>query len=177
MLLTILLILIHLIDLSANIPFDGIIHRSTDGSSYAYLSPPKTGNHASFIEQLTPSGTLAVAWFTGGEGLPNCSIAVSFLDVDAQQFTAGVIVSERVNYSNQNPVLFWDNETQILHLYHTSQLGDELELNAQIWHLQSIDRGKDISYIPNLLERVFPLVRCNMVNSHAFLQRNRLMGS
>jgi len=143
MLLTILFILfVYLSELSAVIPFDGNIHRSSDGSSYAFLSPPRTGNHASFIEQMTPSGNLAVAWFTGGEGSPNCSIAVSFLELGSQQFTPGVIVSERVNYSNQNPVLFWDNETEILHLYHTSQLGNGPELNSEIWHVQSNDRGK-----------------------------------
>ena len=137
----ILLLFVRLSELNGEIPFDGIIHRSSDGSSYAFLSPPKNANHASFIEQMLPSGTLAVAWFTGGEGTPNCSIAVSLLKVDSQQFTPGVIVSERVNYSNQNPVLFWDNDTQILHLYHTSQLGNGPELNSKIWHLQSEDQG------------------------------------
>ncbi|CAF1544439.1 unnamed protein product, partial [Rotaria sordida] len=124
-------------ELSAIIPYDGIIHRSTDGSSYAFLSPPKSSNHASFIEQMTPSGTLAVAWFSGGEQQPNCSIAVSLLELGSQQFTPGVIVSERVNYSNQNPVLFWDSETQILHLYHTQQLGHLKEQYAEMWHLYS----------------------------------------
>ncbi|CAF1442445.1 unnamed protein product [Adineta steineri] len=142
MLLPILLSLfIYLRLLNAIIPFDGIIHRSTDGTSYAYLSPPKTGNHASFIEQMTPSGTLAIAWFTGGENEPNCSIALSLLHIDSQQFTPGVIVSERANYSNQNPVLFWDNQAQILHLYHSSQLGNAGETNSQIWHVQSKDQG------------------------------------
>jgi hypothetical protein len=142
MFLTIFLFFIQLTKLTAVIPYDGIIHRSSDGSSYAFLSPPNTGNHASSIEQITPSGILAVAWFTGGEGSPNCSIAVSLLEIGSQQFTPGVIVSERVNYSNQNPVLFWDNETQILHLYHSSQLGNAGETNSEIWHLQSKDRGK-----------------------------------
>jgi predicted neuraminidase len=95
---------------------------------------------------MTPSGTLAVAWFTGGEATPNCSIAVSLLEVGSQQFTAGVIVSERVNYSNQNPVLYWDNETQILHLYHSSRLGNTRETTSEIWHVQSKDRGKYILY-------------------------------
>jgi predicted neuraminidase len=143
MLLSILFLLfIQLAELTAIIPFDGIIHRSTDGSSYAFLSPPQKSNHASSIEQMTPSGTLAVAWFTGGEGQPNCSIAVSLLEVGSQQFTAGIIASERVNYSNQNPVLYWDNETQILHLYHSSELGHTSESISEIWHLQSKDRGK-----------------------------------
>ncbi|CAF3323046.1 unnamed protein product [Rotaria socialis] len=124
-----------------SIPFDGVIRPTGDGSSYAFLKPPKEGNHAAFIEQLTPSGTLAVAWFTGGEGSPNCSIALSLLAVGSEQFTPGVIVSQRVNYSNQNPVLFWNPRTQILHLYHSSQLGDGPESSSELWHLQSQDSG------------------------------------
>src|SRR5438128_1057347 len=76
MLLSILLLFIQLTTLTAIIPYDGIIHRSSDGSSYAFLAPPRTGNHAVSIVEITPSGMLAVAWFTGGEGQPNCSIAV-----------------------------------------------------------------------------------------------------
>jgi predicted neuraminidase len=144
MLLSILWLFVYLSQVTTTIPFDGIIHRSSDGSSYAFLSPPNKGNHASFIEEMTPSGTLAVAWFTGGEGAPNCSIAVSLLQVGSQQFTPGVIASERANYSNQNPVLFWDNHTQILHLYHSSQLGNTGEANSEIWHVQSEDQGKHI---------------------------------
>ena len=145
MFLIILIFFIQLIELIAEIPVDGIIRPSKDGSSYAFLNTPEPGNHASFIEQLTPSGDLAVAWFTGGEGTPNCSIAVSLLKFGSQQFTPGVIVSKRVNYSNQNPVLFWDNHTQILHLYHSSQLGNEGETKSEIWHVQSQDRGKHYS--------------------------------
>jgi predicted neuraminidase len=143
MFLSVLLFFIQLIELSASISYDGIIHRSADGSSYAFLSPPKKDNHAAFIEQLTPSGTLAIAWFTGGEKHPNCSIAVSLLEVGSQQFTPGVIASERVNYSNQNPVLYWDNETQILHLYHSSRPSQTIETTSELWHVESKDRGKD----------------------------------
>ncbi len=128
--------------LTAIIPFDGIIHRSADGSSYAFLDPPKPGDHASFIEEITPSGTLAVTYFTGGIGNPNCSIVVSFLELGSEKFTAGVIASERVNYSNQNPLLFWDHETQILHLYHTQQFAHSTEYTAEIWHVHSNDRGE-----------------------------------
>jgi hypothetical protein len=142
MVLLILLFFIQLTELNAVIRFDGIIHQSTDGSSYAFLSPPETGNHASSIEQMTPSGTLAVAFFTGGEDSPNCSIAVSLLALGSQQFTPGVIVSEHVNYINKNPVLYWDNVTQILHLYHSTQPAYQPESMAVIWHLQSQDRGK-----------------------------------
>jgi predicted neuraminidase len=167
MLLAILLFSLYLSQLSAIIPYDGIIHRSSDGSSYAFFAPPKTGNHAPFIEQMTPSDTLAIAWFSGGEQEPNCSIAVSLLELGSQQFTAGVIVSERVNYSNQNPVLFWDNQTQILHLYHTQQLGHLKENYAEMWHLYSKDRGEYIHYKSIYLKKnsFLILLRCNMVNS------------
>jgi predicted neuraminidase len=165
MLLTILLFSLYLSQLNAIIPYDGIIHRSSDGSSYAFLDPPKASNHASFIEKMTPSGTLAVAWFSGGEQQPNCSIAVSLLELGSQQFTAGVIVSERVNYSNQNPVLFWDNQTQILHLYHTQQLGHLKEYYTEMWHLHSKDRGEYTLEIYILKKIILIFVRCNMVNS------------
>ncbi|CAF1029342.1 unnamed protein product [Adineta ricciae] len=135
------LVLLGVIQSATAAIFDGIIHRASDGTSYAYLAPPLKGNHASSIEKLTPSDTLAIAWFTGGEGTPNCSIAVSLLQRGSQQFTPGVIVSERVNYSNQNPVLYWDSQTQILHLYHSSQLGNAGETNSELWHVQSADRG------------------------------------
>jgi predicted neuraminidase len=163
--LSIFLLFIQLTRLTAIIPYDGIIHRSTDGSSYAFLAPPKTGNHAASIVEITSSGTLAIAWFTGGEGQPNCSIAVSLLERGSRQFTAGVIVSERVNYANQNPVLFWDNETQILHLYHTSYLAKQDEIVPGMWHLHSTDRGKYTLQIYILKKVTLIFVRCNMVNS------------
>ncbi|CAF1373016.1 unnamed protein product [Adineta steineri] len=98
MFLSIFLLFIYLAQ-STTTTYDGIIRRSTDGTSYAYLSPPRLGNHAAFIEEIVSSHTLAVAWFSGGEGTPNCSIALSLLQFGSQQFTPGVIVSERVNYS------------------------------------------------------------------------------
>jgi hypothetical protein len=84
-----------------------------------------------------PNGTLAVAWFTGDEGTPNCSIAVSLLEIGSQQWTADVIAIERVNYSNRNSVLYRDNKTQILHLYHSLQFGNAGETKSEIWHVQS----------------------------------------
>jgi hypothetical protein len=64
--------------------------------------------------------------------------------VGSQQFTPGVIVSEHVNYADQNPLLFWDKDTQILHIYHTTQPAHEAESTAEIWHIQSKDKGKYI---------------------------------
>ena len=127
---------------AAPTPFDGIIRDAGDGSAAAFLSPPSGGNHASFIE-LMDDGMLAIAWFTGGEGTPNCSIAVSTLTQGASAWTPGRIASTRTNYSNQNPVLFWEAATQTLHLYHSSQAtgGGGGEPTAQIWHTASRDRG------------------------------------
>ena len=104
----------------------------------------KQANHAASIEQMVPSGTLAVAWFTGGEGKPNSSIAVSFLEVGSQQFTPGVIVSQRIGYWDVNPVLFWDNDTQILHLYHVSKLAASHDDYPVLWHVETKDRGNNI---------------------------------
>jgi predicted neuraminidase len=165
MFLTILLFFLYLSQLSATIPYDGIINRSKDGSSYAFLVPPLTGNHASFIEQITPSGTLAIARFSGGEEEPNCSIALSLLELGSQKFTPGVIVSHRLNYSNQNPVLYWENETQILHLYHTQQLGHLKEYYTEMWHLYSKNQGEYTLEIYKLKEIILIFIRCNMVNS------------
>ncbi|CAF3786099.1 unnamed protein product [Rotaria sp. Silwood1] len=192
---SILLFFIYLPKLCTTISYDGIIHRSSDGSSYAYLSPPRTGNHASFIEQMTPTGTLAVAWFTGGENSPNCSIAISILEIESQQFTPGIIVSERINYSNQNPVLFWNNETQILHLYHSSQLGNAGETNSEIWHVESKDRGatwsipKSFYTIPGAFDRnriistwkndgvIFPCYNTSTNSGYSFILRSNFVTS
>ncbi len=114
---------------------------------------------------MTPSGTLAVAWYSSGEQPPNSSIVVSLLELGSPQFTAGVVVSERVNYSNQNPVLFWDNETQILHLYHTQQFGNLDQDYSDMWHLYSKDRGEYTLEIYVLKRIILIFVRCNMVNS------------
>ena len=126
----------------APIPFDGVIRPSADGSSYAFLPPPSGGNHAATIESL-PDGTLAVAWFTGGEGQPNCSIALSLLPPNGTSWSPGRVVSRRTNYSNQNPVLYYDDVAAALYLYHTSQAtgsggGEE---TSQIWRTASLDGG------------------------------------
>ena len=99
----------------------GIIRPTGDGRYEAYMIPPKKSNHASFLEQLS-SGDFVMAWFSGEkEGASNCSIAIATLTANSSQWSAGRIVSWRVGYSNQNPVLFQDRTTGILHLFHSQQ--------------------------------------------------------
>ena len=63
-----------------------------------------------------------MAWFSGEkEGASNCSVAIATLTANGSQWSAGRVVSWRVGYSNQNPVLFQDRETGILHLFHSQQ--------------------------------------------------------
>ncbi len=62
-----------------------------------------------------------MAFFTGGEGQPNCSIAVARLDPTSDRWTPGTLASRVTNQSSQNPVLFWDNDAQLLRLFHTVQ--------------------------------------------------------
>ena len=135
-----LLIIVLVSVSSAPIPFDGVLRTSSDGSVYAFLDPPRGGNHAATIEVL-PSGSLGLAWFTGGEGTPNCSIAFSLLPLGAPAWTAGVIVAEHTNYSDQNPVLLYDASADLLRLYHTSQDPSSGESSSSIWHTSSSDGG------------------------------------
>ena len=99
----------------------GIIRPTGDGRYEAYMIPPNISNHASFLEQLS-SGDFVMAWFSGvKEGASNCSIAIARLAANGSQWSRGEVVSWRVGYSNQNPVLFQDTTTGILHLFHSQQ--------------------------------------------------------
>lgn len=110
-----------------------------DGSYEAYMIPPNKANHASFIEQLS-MGNLMIAWFSGTkEGQDNVSIYTTRLTLGTDQWSNASLVSRRVGYSNQNPVLYYDLTTRILNLWHSQQLADKGESNANVWHLQSAD--------------------------------------
>ena len=99
----------------------GVIRPTGDGRYEAYMIPPKKSNHASFLERLS-SGDFVMGWFSGEEeGASNCSIAIARLAANSSQWSAGAVVSWRVGYSNQNPVLFQDQTTTILYLFHSQQ--------------------------------------------------------
>lgn len=55
----------------------------------------------------------------------------------AAGFTNASVLSQRANYSNQNPVLFYDNATDLLHLFHSQAPANSGEGQSEIWHLQS----------------------------------------
>lgn len=127
--------------ISSPLPLNGTVLPVGDGSYEAYLVPPFPQNHAATIEQL-PNGDLVIAWFSGlKEEAPNCSIAVSRLPYGSDQFTPSQVVSLRVNYSNQNPVLFYDTTTDILHLYHAQLYANTGEGKSTLMHLYSTDNG------------------------------------
>lgn len=85
------------------------------------MIPPFASNHASFIEPL-PNGDLVMAWFSGtSEGESNVAIVFSQLKNNSDQWTKAQVVSQRKGYSNQNPVLFHDNKTDVLYLFHSQQ--------------------------------------------------------
>ena len=106
---------------------------------YAYIVPPKGGNHAATIAQLD-GGSLGVAWFTGGEGTPNCSIAFASLSRDAPAWTPGIIAATVANQSAQNPVL-WQNERGGISLWHTVQNPAAGESSSWIWEARSDNGG------------------------------------
>lgn len=131
------------LSLGGPLPFDGKVrvNPNGDGSYIAYMKAPFASNHASFIEVL-PQNTLAVAWFSGSdEGQSGVAIVFTTKPQNSDTFSAPVVISERIGYSNQNPVLFYDNTTSILHCYHSQQMANAGESNASIWHLQSSDYG------------------------------------
>lgn len=117
----------------------GKVHPVGDGSYEAYMIPPNKANHASFIEQL-PTGDLIIAWFSGTkEGQNDVSIYTARLSSGTDQWSNASLVSRRDGYSNQNPVLYYDSTTKIINLWHSQQLADKGESNANVWHLQSTD--------------------------------------
>ena len=123
----------------APLPIDGVLRQTGDGRTYAYLVPPKGGNHAATISQLD-GGALGVAWFTGGEGTPNCSIAFSALARGARAWTPGAIAAQVTNQSAQNPVL-WQGARGEISLWHTVQNPSAGESSSWIWRALSHDGG------------------------------------
>ena len=131
--------------------FAGKIRETSDGRFKAYMIPPFKTNHASFLE-LLPNGDMLLAWFSGEkEGKNDVSIVISRLKNGTDQWSKATLVARREGYSNQNPVLYYDNKTKILHLFHSQQpasidssYDDYLKLPeylANVWTQNSTDMG------------------------------------
>lgn len=120
---------------------DGVLRDQADGTTVAYMIPPYASNHASTIEVL-PDGTLTAAWFSGAhEEAPGCAIVFARLLPGSSGWTSAATLAKQDKYSDQNPVLFYDNTTSVLHLFHSHADAESGESQAQIWHLESKDHG------------------------------------
>ena len=120
--------------------YDGKVRKEKDGSESSYMIPPYMQSHASTLEIL-PDGSLASAWFSGEkEEASGCAIVFSTLRNGA--WSSAQTVSKREQYSNQNPVLFFDDIQDTLHLFHSQAKAESGESKATIWHLESHDLGK-----------------------------------
>jgi len=128
----------------AHVPiYDGRIRIEGDGLLAAYMAVPPGGtdNHAATLAQL-PDGTLVSAWFSGDhEEASNLAIAVSRLEAGTQQWTNATLLAQKEGYASQNPLLFHDNTTGILHLFHTRAKADSGESAAEIYRMTSTDGG------------------------------------
>ena len=120
--------------------YDGKVRKEKDGSESSYMIPPYMQSHASTLEIL-PDGSLASAWFSGErEEASGCAIVFSTLRNGA--WSSAKTLSKRMGYSNQNPVLKFDEIHSILHLFHSQAKAESGESEATIWHLESHDLGK-----------------------------------
>ena len=121
--------------------FDGKVRPEKDGSLSAFMIPPYKSNHASTIEVL-PDGTLAAAWFSGvAEEANLCSIVFSTMTPGSGQWSKAITVSQKSGFSNQNPVLFYDNKTSTLFLFHSQAPAKSGESQATIQVLSSKNKG------------------------------------
>lgn len=138
-------------------PFNGSFERIPDGREKALLPQgtlpdfrrdPSRENggqdHSTFLLAL-PSGELLMAWFSGQmEAEDPMHIAMSRLPPNATQWEPTVIVAYTVEakYSNQNPLLFHDPQTGLLHLMHPHQYIGEGQANSTVVLLTSEDDGR-----------------------------------
>ena len=126
---------------AAPLPFDGLVRDRGDGSAVAFMRPPFAANHAATIEQLE-DGALLLSWFSGAaEEAPGCAIVVARLAAGADQWSAPVVVSQRANFSNQNPVLFFDAQSGDVLLWHSQLRANSGEGLDVLWQLRSHDGG------------------------------------
>ena len=128
---------------ATEVVYDGKLRvADSDGRLDAYLAPPFPSSHASFIETIGEDGSLALAWFCGvGEGQDLNSIVMATLNGSAAEEEAGEgvwgdaeVVSQREGYSNQNPVLLFDDDGSTLHLFHSQQVAGANESSATVWY-------------------------------------------
>lgn len=145
--------------------YDGQVRDEGNGLHSAYMIVPQGGkdNHAATIEML-PDGSLVSAWFTGAhEEASGEAIAVSRLAHGSDVWTNPIIVSKEDKKTNQNPLLFFDSTTKILHLFHTHGNADAGESEAEVFHLSSKDGGVTWSTPANYLHKKGIFIRNRII--------------
>jgi len=128
---------------NATANYDGLIRDRGDGRMDAYMQPPFASSHASMVEQ-TADGRLHIGWFSGTkEGQDGVAIVYSHLTgtsskaIAGSSFSTPTVLSQRSGYSNQNAVLYAEDKTSTLHVFHSQQLAGDGEKGATVWHLSS----------------------------------------
>ncbi|MGB8811651.1 MAG: exo-alpha-sialidase [Paracoccaceae bacterium] len=115
---------------------DGTLQPTAHALAEAYLPSPVVQNHAAFLAFL-PNGDLACVWFGGTmEGRGDISIWMSRLAPGAGAWSEAKRLSDAIDRSEQNPVLFTAPDG-VVWLFHTSQPGgrqDECEIMARQSH-------------------------------------------
>jgi predicted neuraminidase len=92
---------------------------------------------------VLPDGTLAVAWFSGlKEEADRCAIVFASLPAGTKQWTGAATLSLQDGFSNQNPVLFYDEKAALLRLFHSHAPAKSGESKSVILQLTSSDMGK-----------------------------------
>ena len=147
-------------------PFNGTLYPTADGRFKAQLPQGTTSiftngswgprdpsrenggqDHSTFLAAL-PSGELLMAWFSGQmESEDPMHTAMSRLAPGSSQWEATVVVPQTVqpSYSNQNPVLLYDEQTALLHLLHPTQYVGLGQANSTVVMLTSSDGGVTFS--------------------------------
>ena len=112
--------------------YTGKVRYTSDGRYKAYMVPPYDTNHASFLEVL-PTGDIMLAWFSGKkEGYSGVAIVMSRLKNGSDQWSNATVVARRDDYSNQNPVLFYDVKGKVFHLYYSQNPGETNQLALHV---------------------------------------------
>jgi predicted neuraminidase len=130
-----------------NITYDGVIRPNSaqPGRYDAYFVPPFISNHASFIEYVQGSGSLITAWFSGtGEGQSGVAIVTSILPANGTKWTNATVISQKIGYSSQNPVLICNASNEI-YAFHTQFPAGQGEATSIFYTLNSVDGGKTFS--------------------------------
>lgn len=121
---------------------DGLLrpHATEADRIEAMLPSPMVQNHAANLFWL-PGGVLACVWFGGTmEGMSDISVYISRLEPGADRWSAAEKLTDAVDRSEQNPVLFVAPDG-LVWLFHTSQPGGRQDL-CEIRYRQSQDGGR-----------------------------------